>query len=173
MKLKKLFVALSLVCLCLCASAQTKDHRDPGFRGYAAITDQLGVFVGADFAVGKMFDRKNFLGVGVSAFVLPNDVLPLFGSVFGEYRHYFKETKNSMFIGSKVGYCHGFKYEDKYGMTFKNGILVEPNFGWSWGLKSGNALELLIGANVVAPLGETRTSRKLLPLPKIGFAFSF
>ena len=170
---KKLFVVLSLSCLCLCASAQKKDHRDPGFRGYAAITDQLGVFVGDDFSLGHMFDRKNYLGLGVSAFTLPSHSLPFYGNVFGEYRHYFKESKNSMFIGSKAGFSHSFKYDEKPGITFKNGIMVEPNFGWSWGLKSGNALELLLGVNLTMPVGERRTSRSIMPLPKIGFAFSF
>ena len=173
MKTKRFLAAIALACLCLCASAQTKDHRDPGFQGYAAITDQLGVFVGADVSLGAMLDRMNYLGAGVGAFVYPGDEWPLYGNLFVDYRHYFKDAKNSFFLGSKLGFSHAFGYDDLPQMTYNNGILAEPNLGWSWGLKSGNALELAIGATMLAPVGERRTNRNLMCLPKISFGFSF
>ena len=173
MKIKRFLAAITLACLCLCASAQTKNHRDPGFRGYAAITDQLGVFVGADVSLGTMLDRKNYLGAGIGAFAFAGDEWPLFGNLFLDYRHYFKDAKNSFFMGSKLGFSHGFGYNKTPQMTYNNGILAEPNLGWSWGLKSGNALELAIGATLLAPVGERRSDRKLMCLPKISIGFSF
>ena len=171
---KKFLIAIALTGICFGAAAQTKDYRDPGFKGSVAITDQLGVFVGGDVSLGYMFDRKNYLGGGVGAFVFPKDGdIPVDGNLFADYRHYFKDTKNSMFAGSKLGFSHAFNYMDNSGVTYHNGILLEPNFGWSWGLKSGHGLELSLGATLLAPVGESRTDKKVLAMPKISFGFSF
>ena len=171
---KKLFIAIALTGICFGAVAQTKDYRDTGFKGSFAITDQLGVLVGGDVSLGYMFDRKNYLGGGAGAFIFPKDGdIPVYGNAFADYRHYFKDTRNSMFIGSKLGFSHAFSYETNSGVTYRNGVLLEPNFGWSWGLKSGHGLELGLGATLIAPVGDYRSDRKILPLPKISFGVSF
>lgn len=171
---KKIVLSIVLTGICLSAVAQRRDYRDPGFKGSVAITDQLGVFVGGDVSMGYMFDRKNYLGGGVGAFIFPKDGdIPVYGNAFADYRHYFKDAKDSMFIGSKLGFSHAFSYETNGGVTYKNGILFEPNFGWSWTLKSGHGLELGLGATLIAPVGDYRSDKKILPLPKISFGFSF
>lgn len=174
MIIKRIIVSITLTAICFGAVAQTKDYRDPGFKGSVAITDQLGVFVGGDVSLGYMFDRKNYLGAGVGAFVFPKgEDMPVYGNVFADYRHYFKDTRNSMFIGSKLGFSRAFSYATNGGVTYQNGILLEPNFGWSWALRSGHGLELGLGASLIAPVGEYRSDKKILPLPKISFGFNF
>ena len=68
---------------------------------------------------------------------------------------------------------HGFDYENKGGMKLQNGLFVEPNVGWSWGLRSGHGLTISLGGKVIAPLGDKRTDQKALFMPKISFGFEF
>ena len=174
MNVRKTIIVLAMASICMGTAAQTRDYRNPGFKGSVAVTDQLGVFVGADVSLGKMLNRKNYIGGGVSGYLFPKDgEIPVYGNIFGEYRHYFKDAGKSMFAGSKAGLAHAFNYDNNDSITFQNGILLEPNFGWSWGLKSGHGLELGLGATLIAPFGDTRTARKVIGLPKLAFGFSF
>ncbi|MBO6221666.1 MAG: hypothetical protein J6N46_07000, partial [Bacteroidales bacterium] len=64
-------------------------------------------------------------------------------------------------------------YESASGMKLKDGLFVEPNVGWSWGLRSGKGLTLGLGGKFIAPLGKTRTDQKMLFMPKLSFGFEF
>jgi hypothetical protein len=68
---------------------------------------------------------------------------------------------------------HVFDFEKKDGMTLENGLFLEPNVGWSWGLRSGQGFTIGLGGKVIAPLGDKRTDKKALLMPKISFGFEF
>ena len=76
-------------------------------------------------------------------------------------------------MGIKAGWSHAFNYNSNSGIKFKNGILIEPNIGGSWLLKSGNGLILGFGVAMIFPVGDFRTDKKIFPLPKISFGFEF
>ena len=67
MRLSKRFFVVTavLAVVSFSALAQTHDYRSKGYKGSVSITDQLGVWVGAETSHGFMFDRHNYLGVGV------------------------------------------------------------------------------------------------------------
>lgn len=169
----KLIISLGfLLLIAASAYAQNSNDRSEGYRGNLAITDHLGVFIGAETSHGYMFDSHNYLGLGIGGFVLPNESHPTYMNAFIDYHNYLRDN-NTLVLGVKAGWSHAFNYQKDSGIKFENGILCEPNIGWSWSLNSGNGLYLGLGASLIFPLGESRTEKTVLPMPKISFAFEF
>ena len=169
----KLIISIcAMFLICISAHAQDGNGRSEGYRGNLAITDHLGVFIGAETSHGYMFDSHNYLGLGIGGFVLPNDSHPTYMNAFIDYHNYLRDN-NTLVLGVKTGWSHAFNYQKDSGINFENGILCEPNIGWSWSLNSGNGLYLGLGASLIFPLGESRTEKTVLPMPKISFAFEF
>ena len=155
------------------ASAQN-DYRSKGYKGGVSITDHFGVFVGAETSHGYMFNRNVYLGAGIGGYIFPNGTEnPYFGEAFLDFHSYLRDKKGTPVVGLKTGYMHGFDYENKGGMKLQNGLFVEPNVGWSWGLRSGHGLTISLGGKVIAPLGDKRTDQKTLFMPKLSFGFEF
>ncbi|MDE5890433.1 MAG: hypothetical protein K2H10_05385 [Bacteroidales bacterium] len=136
------------------------------------IIDYLGVFVGLETSHGYMFDKHNYFGAGIGGFILPNKSHPTYMNAFLDYHNYLKE-KNTLVLGMKAGWSHSFNYVQNSGIQYENGILLEPNIGWSWLLGSRRGLNLGLGAAIIIPAGDSRTDRKVLPMPKIFFGFEF
>ena len=175
MKTKYITLTLALAVVSICsvsAYAQNNNGRAPGYHGNLAITDHLGVFIGAETSHGYMFDSHNYLGLGIGGFVLPNDSHPTYMNAFIDYHNYLRD-KNTLVLGVKAGWSHAFNYQKDSGIKFENGILCEPNIGWSWCFNSGYGLYLGLGASLIFPLGESRTEKTVLPMPKITFGFEF
>lgn len=169
----KLIISLGfLLLISASAYAQNSNDRSEGYRGNLAITDHLGVFIGAETSHGYMFDSHNYLGLGIGGFVLPDESHPIYMNAFIDYHNYLRDN-NTLVLGVKAGWSHAFNYQKDSGIKFENGILCEPNIGWSWSLNSGNGLYLGLGASLIFPLGESRTEKTVLPMPKISFAFEF
>lgn len=164
-------ITLSLIGISV--MGQSRDYRSIGYKGNIMLTNHLGVFIGAETSHGYMFDRHNYLGIGVGGFIFPNENHPTYINTFIDYHNYLKEKSNTFLIGMKAGYSHAFNYERNSGITFKNGILVEPNIGWSWQLKSGYGLSINLGVSMIVPTGNSRTNKKVLPMPKLSFGFEF
>lgn len=174
MKARGIILSFVLMGMCLAVSAQVNDFRNPGFKVSVALTDQLGVFVGADVSMGYMLTRQHYLGIGVGTFFLPKDeTIPFYGNLFADYRYFFKPARNSLFAGSQLGFSHAFNYGRDTGIQYWNSLLLSPNVGWYWGHKSGKGLMLGLGATLIAPIGGARTDRKILALPKISFGLEF
>ena len=175
MRLSKRFFVVTavLAVVSFSALAQTHDYRSKGYKGSVSITDQLGVWVGAETSHGFMFDRHNYLGVGVGGFVFPNSDHPTFMNAFIDYHNYLSNKTSTPVLGLKAGGSHCLNYEEATGVKFKNAIVIEPSAGWSWGLKSGHGLTLGLGAALYMPVGESWTDKKVLPMPKLTFGFEF
>ena len=168
-----MFAVITLLTASTIAFAQVPDFRSKGYKGSVSLTDHYGVFVGAETSHGYMFDSKNYLGVGFGGFVLPNDAHPVFLDFFVDYQHYFKNERSTPMVSIKSGFSHSINYADTPGVKYGNALLLEPNVGWSWGLKSGKGLTLALGSTLYFPVGASRTDRKVLPLPKLTFSFEF
>lgn len=171
-----LVVTAAFAVISFSALAQTHDYRGKGYKGSVSITDQYGVFVGVETSHGIMFDRHNYLGVGVGGFIFPNSDHPTFMNTFLDYHNFLSNKASTPVLGLKAGGSHCFNYEGGNGLTevkFKNAVVIEPSAGWSWGLKSGNGLTLGLGAALYMPVGESRTDKKVLPMPKLSFGFEF
>ncbi len=170
---KVLLAGVLIVVSFIGASAQN-DYRSRGYKGSVSITDHLGVWVGAETSHGYMFNRNVYLGAGIGGYIFPNgDDNPYFGEAFLDFHSYLRNKKGTPVVGLKTGFMHGFDFEKKYGMTLENGLFIEPNVGWSWGLRSGHGLTVGLGGKVIAPLGDKRTDQKALFMPKISVGFEF
>ncbi|MBR0532079.1 MAG: hypothetical protein IJJ96_05670 [Bacteroidales bacterium] len=173
MRLSKRFllIAAALAVVSFSAMAQTRDYRGKGYKGSVSITDQLGVFVGAETSHGYMFDRHNYLGVGAGGFVFPNSSHPTFLNIFVDYHNFLLDKASTPILGLKAGGSHSFYNNGN--IKFNNAVVIEPSTGWSWGLKSGNGLTLGLGAALYIPVSESMTDQKVLPMPKLSFGFEF
>ena len=121
-----------------------------------------------------MFNRNIYLGAGIGGYIFPDgNENPYFGEAFLDFHSYLRDRKGTPVLGLKTGFMHGFNYESASGMKLKDGLFVEPNVGWSWGLRCGKGLTLGLGGKFIAPLGETRTDQKVLFMPKLSFGFEF
>ena len=179
--MKRIFITSVAALLCVCSFASEPAFRSIGYKGNASLTDQLGVFIGLDTSHGYMIGSQHYVGVGAGAFIFPNGTdYPMFLNAFADYQFYMRKyASSSPFIGVRAGFSHAFKYEEKSGINFKNAVLAEPSFGWSWGLKSGQGLAVSIGLPMYIPVWinmprwERRTDKPVLPMPKISFTFEF
>jgi len=162
-----------MICLLNTSSfAQSDNYRCSGYHGNVMITDYLGVFVGLETAHGYMFDSHNYLGLGIGGFILPNESHPTYMNTFVDYHNYLKD-KSSFVLGMKAGWTHAFNYPKNSGINYENGVFLEPNIGWSWLLNTGKGLSIGLGTSIIVSIGDARTDRKVLPLPKISFGFEF
>ena len=169
----RLLVSVETLCLMtICAYAQTSNSRTQGYHGNITLTDHLGVFVGVETSHGYMLDNHNYIGLGVGGFILPNNSHPTYMNTFFDYHNYLRD-KSTLVLGVKAGWSHAFNYLKDSGIKYKNGVLCEPNIGWSWCLQSGKGLYLGLGATLVFPFGDSRTDQKVLPLRKISFGLEY
>ena len=140
LKIVQVFVFMSffflgfLFLVTVSSYAQNSNGRSRGYHGNLAITNHLGVFIGAETSHGYMFDGHNYLGLGIGGFVLPNNNHPTYMNTFIDYHNYVKDN-NTLVLGVKAGWSHAFNYQKDSGIKFENGILCEPNIGWSWCFK--------------------------------------
>ncbi len=173
--MKKLSIALFAFVFCASAFAQTPEFRAKGYKGSVSIFDQLGVYVGVETSHGLMLDSHNYIGVGANLWMFPNgEKNPTFANAFLDYHNYLKDTKSTPVLGVKTGLMHSFKYDEDSGITLKNGIFVEPNFGWSWALSGGKTgFTTTFSVPVLTPLGDNRMSHKVSFMPKISFTLEF
>ena len=163
-----------LTLLCVCAAAQTPSFRSVGYKGSVSLTDQYGVFIGFDTSHGYMITPRHYIGIGAGEFMFPNgDDNPLFLNAFVEYQYYMRSKSSSPFLGVRAGMSHAFKFYEKSGINYHNAVLIEPSFGWSWGLESGQGLSAGIGLPMYVPFGDRRTDMSVLPMPKLSFTFEF
>ena len=99
--------------------------------------------------------------------------MPMFANTFIDYHNYVKDKKNTLVLGIKLGHSLALNYMSDYGTKYKNAILLEPNIGWNWQFRRGGALYLYCGVSTLFIVGESRTSKKYIPLPKLGVGFEF
>ena len=124
---KLVLVGALAVVSCLVSSAQN-DYRSKGYKGSVSITDQFGVWLGAETSHGYMFNRNIYLGAGIGGYIFPDGTdNPYFGEAFLDFHSYLKDKKGTPVLGLKTGLMHGFNYENASGMKLKNGFFFEPN----------------------------------------------
>lgn len=170
---KIVLTLLAIIAISSGAFAQVNDFRSKGYKGSLSIADQFGVWAGIETSHGYMFNSKNYIGAGVGVYMFPNGRnYPTFANFFVDYQHYFKDARNTPLAGVKSGlYKTLNSYES--GWKFHQAVYLEPNVGYSWGLKNGKAFTTTLGASFYNPFGENYVSNPVVVMPKIGFTFEF
>ena len=169
-KLTLIFAAI----FCVSYSCETlyAQERNKGYQGSVSYSNMALLWNGIETSHGYMFDEHHYLGAGVGLLVVipfskPEGVL---GHIFVDYHAYWFDKKSTPTAGLKIGYMRSFP--DKG--NFQN-VEIEPDIGWSWILKSGNALALSLGANIVPePIHFTETESlpfTIAPCLRFGFEF--
>ena len=82
---KLVLVGALAVVSCFVSSAQN-DYRSKGYKGSVSITDQFGVWLGAETSHGYMFNRNIYLGAGIGGYIFPDgNENPYFGEAFLDF----------------------------------------------------------------------------------------
>lgn len=165
-------VAMALVCTTVCA--QTKDFRSPGYKGSISLMDQYGVWAGLETSHGLMFDRHNYLGLGMNASIcLPklDETPPVFSNFFVDYHNYLFDKNSTPVLGVKAGYMTALNSKKTNGWRFTQAVFVEPNIGWSWAMKNGCGFTTNLGAAFYKPVGHSSTN--LVVMPKLSLTLEF
>lgn len=169
-KLALIIVAIFFVLYsCETLYAQERNH---GYQGSVSYSNMALLWNGIETSHGYMFNEHHYLGAGVGflaaiPFSKPEGFL---GHIFVDYHAYWFDKKSTPMAGVKIGYICSFP--DKGNLQ---NVEIEPNVGWSWILKSGNALALSLGANII-PEPIHFTENDSLPFtiaPCLCFGFEF
>ena len=177
------------------AGAQTKDDREPGFKGSASLSFQKysSATYGPGIAVslGYMFDRKHYLGGELEAYsdfiyfqglkkedgsrVEPvyfwSELKPSFWNyrLSADYRFYVLERRSTPVVGVRVGSDFG-------DLTYFKGFFLRPSVGWSWTLPSGNGLMVSAGVDLyhsIEPWDGGPGPAWLQLFPKLSVSYEF
>lgn len=146
-------------------------ERNRGYQGSVSYSNMALQWNGIETSHGYMFNEHHYLGAGAGIFVIPFSKPEGFlGHVFVDYHAYWFDKKSTPTAGLKIGYIRSFPDKDDL-----QNVEIEPNIGWSWILKSGNALALSSGVNIV-PESIHFTETESLPFtlaPCLRFGFEF
>lgn len=176
--MKKTITILAAIALLLSlaatANAQTRNYRDPGYKGSISLTDQYLVFLGLETSHGYMFDSNNYLGAGAnySFPLVKGKVRPNCLTTFVDYHRYMSDSPSSLVLGAKAGYMFMLGKEnnandgDPYGSFY-----AEPNVGWSWTLGNGCGLTASVGAALYTK--SQSSGNEFLAMPKLTVGFEF
>ncbi len=170
----KLTLAVALAFACTAVSAQTNNFRTPGYKGSVSLIDQYGVWAGVETSHGVMFDRHNYLGVGMSVSLFLPDLgnnPPIFGQFFVEYQNYLLDKKSTPVLGVKAGYLKALNEKKTTGWNFTQAAFIEPNVGWNWAMKNGCGFTTSLGAAMFKPIGDS--SKNFVVMPKLSLTFEF
>lgn len=191
--MKKAFKILAAAALLLSlgatADAQTKNFRNPGYKGSISLTDQFYVLLGVETSHGFMLDNQNYLGLGANlsgSMLLMGDGKdfwdgrPVILGTFVDYHRYMSKNPSSLVLGAKAGYIYlwlngahspGVDPAMYSGKDSGGALFFEPNIGWSWTLRSGNGLTATLGAALYT---ESQSSGiEFLAMPKLTIGFEF
>lgn len=169
---KILPLTLALLILGLSLQAQERNYRSQGYKGNAAVTYFFPFWFGMDTSHGYMFNEHHYLGGGAGFYLTGfTHNAPVLLRAFADYHAYWFKRASTPLAGIKLGYAHTVHPANENIDWWE----IEPNIGWSWGLKSGYGLTLTVGAKIVtAPVQLTENSS--LPVsvvPQLAFAFEF
>lgn len=147
-----------------------KDFREKGYKGNVSLAG-YGIFSpGIETSHGYMINENHYVGVlgGVNFLPLETKFTKAFFSAINlDYTWYIMDKRSTPIVGMRVGPYFTLMKSDEKRTLYITGMVL-PNVGWSWGLKSGNALNAKIGVWVT---GISFSSTKSLPFISLGFEF--
>jgi len=160
-----------ILCIPGKGASQGAGYRDRGYKGSISYTNMILAWNGLDTSHGYMFNEHHYLGGGLGAYLVPSDVFPTIVHLYADYHAYWFDKKSTPTAGIKVGYARSVNPSDTRPLS---SVEIEPNIGWSWGLKSGNGLTLSIGARMfVGPSTQIGGYSGFMIAPVLSFAFEF
>ena len=170
--IKKLALIVAIYFVSYSCETLYAQERNKGYQGSISYSNMALLWNGIETSHGYMFNEHHYLGAGVGLlaaipFSKPEGFL---GHIFVDYHAYWFDKKCTPMAGVKIGYIRSFP--DKGNLQ---NVEMEPNIGWSWILKSENALAISLGANIV-PESIHFTETDSLPFtiaPCLCFVFEF
>ena len=169
---KILIIALGVLFMCTPLFSQETNYRSKGYKGSVSYTNTLLIWNGLDTSHGYMFNEHHYLGVGGGFYMVPDFTTnPAIVHAYLDYHAYWFDKRSTPLAGIKLGYARSIHPADSY----LSAMEIEPNIGWSWGLKSGKGLTLTLGAKILTvPVNFTENSSlPMSVLPSLAFAFEF
>lgn len=160
--MKKSFKLLAAASLLLslgvtAANAQTKEFRDPGYKGSVYVGggilpgNQATVFPSVGITQGYMFGDQFFIGAGLQHDFLKKAQT----SAFADFQYFTSEEPNSVVLGLKAG-ATGSWSKDKLATDAADAkgklhidkvwAFLTPSVGYSWTLGNGCGLTTSLGA---------------------------
>ena len=168
-------------------SAQTKDevkadkakarkeipaYRQKGYAGNASLFKSYG-FSGLDTSHGYMFNEHHYLGAGANYSICDWSWRFQLLNLYVDYKAYVLKRRSTLTAGLKAGYPLVALFDE--GKVYSGGassIILDPNIGWDWGLKSGYGLTLSLGIRSWFFIDEGEFFPvELMPFISFGFQF--
>ncbi len=173
--MRKSLLTVLLVLSFATAFAQTSDLRKPGYKGSLSLLYQGLPCVGVETSHGAMINQHHYLGAGAGFYVFPDGKgFPSFAEAFLDYHAFILKKDSTPVAGIKVGYVRSL-WENANGYTngynYKQGLSIQPEFGWSWALGPKYGLSLSAGANLVFPM--EKYNKVVFVAPRAAITFEF
>lgn len=168
-------------------SAQTKDeekadkakarkeipaYRQKGYAGSVSLS-QFYLFTGLETSHGYMFNEHHYLGAGANYSIFDESWRVQLMTLYLDYKAYVLKRRSTLTAGLKAGYPLVALFDE--GKVYSGGassIILDPNIGWDWGLKSGYGLSLSLGIRTWFFIDEGEFFPvELMPFISFGFQF--
>ena len=181
-KTSKLLAAASLLLIlgASAANAQTREFRDPGYKGSVYVGgnlltggEKVTFFPSIGTSQGYMFGDQFYLGAGLQYDFLKKAQT----SAFADIQYFTSDSPNSLVLGLKAGVTGAWSKDklasapaDAKGKLHveKAWAFVTPSVGYSWTLDNGCGLTAAVGTAVNFKKGE-----KVNFAPQLTVAFEF
>jgi len=170
----KRLIAVFVTILAINANAfsQIPSFRERGYKGNVSYTNMFFVWNGFDTSHGYMFNEHHYLGGGTGFCIVPDGLdFPTFVHLYADYHAYCFKKASTLVAGIKLGYAKSVLPES----WDLNAFELEPNIGWSWGLKSGHGITLSLGAYIITSTVNITeiSSSAVAALPRLSLSFEF
>lgn len=179
--MKRILTIILMMAFAASMSAQDNTeipaYRNKGYAGSVSFNDHMFLFLGLDTSHGYMFNEHHYLGGGLGFYITPlvvNDVVPMTGHIYAEYKSYLFKKRSTPTVGFKMGYAIPISDDpvdrqkpDQTIVSYYKAFEFEPYVGWDWGLKSGKGISLALGADILTDF------KDYLPVLKLSVGISF
>ena len=147
-------------------------YRQKGYAGNASLFKSYG-FSGLDTSHGYMFNEHHYLGAGANYSICDWSWRFQLLNLYVDYKAYVFKRRSTLTAGLKAGYPLVALFDE--GKVYSGGassIILDPNIGWDWGLKSGYGLTLSLGIRTWFFIDEGEFFPvELMPFISFGFQF--
>ena len=120
-----------------------------------------------------MFNEHHYLGAGANYSICDWSWRFQLLNLYVDYKAYVLKRRSTLTAGLKAGYPLVALFDE--GKVYSGGassIILDPNIGWDWGLKSGYGLTLSLGIRTWFFIDEGEFFPvELMPFISFGFQF--
>lgn len=154
------------------ARKEVPAYRQKGYAGSVSLS-QFYLFTGLETSHGYMFNEHHYLGAGANYSICDWSWRFQLLNLYVDYKAYVLKRRSTLTAGLKAGYPLVALFDE--GKVYSGGassIILDPNIGWDWGLKSGYGLTLSLGIRTWFFIDEGEFFPvELMPFISFGFQF--